>query len=132
MFLFLIIAVAVAALLYVVNVLLYTNLKNTSSSNLLTSTYECGFEALLNQSRYKHTIAYYLIALLYLIFDLEIALILPAIVALASIGVFGTILLLLIMTLLCFCFIYELSLGLFTTIVQHSALVRTTLQSDLK
>lgn len=121
---FLVIAVAVSALLYGINVILYGSIRSNNSASQLTSTYECGFEALLNQSRHKHTIAYYLVALLYLIFDLEIALILPAIVSLAAIGGIGTILLLVIMTLLCFCFIYELSLGLFNAIIQHSALVK--------
>lgn len=128
MSLFLVVAVAVSALLYGINVIIYGSIRSNNSASQLTSTYECGFEALLNQSRHKHTIAYYLVALLYLIFDLEIALILPAVVSLAAIGSVGTILLLVIMTLLCFCFIYELSLGLFSAIIQHSALVKVEQQ----
>ena len=126
MSLFLLVAIVVAALLYVINVLVYSSIRTNNSSQALVTTYECGFEALLNQSRHKHTIAYYLVALLYLIFDLEIALIIPAIVCLSAIGSVGTILLLVVMTLLCFCFIYELSLGIFSAITQDKALVKAS------
>lgn len=124
MSLFFIVAIVVAALLYVINVLVYSSIRTNNSATQLTTTYECGFEALLNQSRHKHTIAYYLVALLYLIFDLEIALILPAVVSLVAIGSVGTILLLVVMTLLCFCFIYELQLNIFQAITQEAALVK--------
>ncbi|RYE23208.1 MAG: NADH-quinone oxidoreductase subunit A [Sphingobacteriaceae bacterium] len=122
MLLYLLMGVVVALLLYAINVIVYTPIRSNASSNLLMQTYECGFEALVNQSRLRHTISYYIVALLYVIFDLEIALILPAIVCLSSIGLYGSILLLIIMTLLCLCFIYELSLGVFEAIVRPSNL----------
>jgi NADH:ubiquinone oxidoreductase subunit 3 (subunit A) len=76
-------------------------------------TYECGFEAIQNQARSEHSISYYLIALLYVIFDLEVALILPALVSLTVLGTVGTVLMIAIMSLLCLAFVYEFKLGTF-------------------
>lgn len=116
---FLIVGVLLGGLLYGINVATYSTNRDYSSSSLLMRTYECGFIAIPNQSRYQHSIAYYVVALLYVIFDLEIALLLPAIVSLFYIGNTGIILLLLVMTLLCLCFVYELGLGIFSHIVSN-------------
>jgi NADH:ubiquinone oxidoreductase subunit 3 (subunit A) len=113
MFIFLILAIVIASLFYVINILIYYLTRKSSSNNLLISTYECGFETIKNQPRSEHSISYYIIALLYVIFDLEIALILPALVSLASIGIIGGTLLLIIMSLLCLAFVYEYNLGTF-------------------
>ena len=52
------------------------------------SPYECGFEA-FEDSRMKFDVRYYLVAILFIIFDLEIAFFLPWAVALDSLGIFG-------------------------------------------
>lgn len=52
------------------------------------SPYECGFEA-FEDSRMKFDVRYYLVAILFIIFDLEIAFFLPWAVALESLGMFG-------------------------------------------
>ena len=116
---FSLVGILLGLLLYGINVATYSTNRDYSSSNLLMRTYECGFIALPNQSRYQHSIAYYVVALLYVIFDLEVALLLPAIVSVFYIGNTGIILLLLVMTLLCLCFVYELSLGIFSHIVSN-------------
>lgn len=113
---FLSVGILLGLLLYGINVATYSTSRDYNSSSLLMRTYECGYIAIPNQSRYQHSIAYYVVALLYVIFDLEIALLLPAIVSLFYIGNTGIILLLLVMTLLCLCFVYELSLGIFTNL----------------
>ena len=54
------------------------------------SPYECGFEA-FEDSRAKFDVRYYLVAILFIIFDLEIAFLFPWAVALDAIGGFGLI-----------------------------------------
>jgi NADH-quinone oxidoreductase subunit A len=50
------------------------------------SAYECGFEA-FEDSRMKFDVRYYLVAILFIVFDLEIAFLFPWAVALDSIGI---------------------------------------------
>jgi NADH-quinone oxidoreductase subunit A len=52
------------------------------------SAYECGFEA-FEDSRTKFDVRYYLVAILFIIFDLEIAFFLPWALALDQLGLFG-------------------------------------------
>jgi len=52
------------------------------------SPYECGFEA-FEDSRMKFDVRYYLVAILFIIFDLEIAFLFPWAVVLDEIGMFG-------------------------------------------
>jgi len=52
------------------------------------SAYECGFEA-FDQARSKFDVRYYLVAILFIIFDLEVAFLFPWAISLADIGVFG-------------------------------------------
>ena len=52
------------------------------------SPYECGFEA-FEDSRMKFDVRYYLVAILFIIFDLEIAFLFPWAVSLDAVGKFG-------------------------------------------
>ncbi|MFA7275353.1 MAG: NADH-quinone oxidoreductase subunit A [Pseudobdellovibrionaceae bacterium] len=52
------------------------------------SAYECGFEA-FEDARCKFDVRFYLVAILFIIFDLEVAFLFPWAVALGSIGMFG-------------------------------------------
>jgi len=52
------------------------------------SPYECGFEA-FEDARMKFDVRYYLVAILFILFDLEIAFLFPWAVSLKSIGFFG-------------------------------------------
>jgi len=52
------------------------------------STYECGFNA-FDDSRMKFDVRFYLVAILFIIFDLEVAFLFPYAVSLDSIGVYG-------------------------------------------
>ena len=103
----------ISILFYIINVLIYLPRRSVITENELMITYECGFDAIQNQARTQHSINYYLIALLYVVFDLEIALLLPALASLTIIGITGGVLLTLIMTLLTACFVYEINLGTF-------------------
>ena len=52
------------------------------------SAYECGFEA-FNDSRMEFDVRFYLVAILFIIFDLEIAYLFPWAISLGSIGLYG-------------------------------------------
>lgn len=70
------------------------------------SPYECGFEA-FEDSRTKFDVRYYLIAILFIIFDLEIAFLFPWAVVLTDIGIFGFTAMVLFLGILVIGFIYE-------------------------
>ena len=70
------------------------------------SPYECGFEA-FEDSRMRFDVRYYLVAILFIIFDLEIAFLFPWAVALDSIGLFGLLAMALFLIILVIGFIYE-------------------------
>ena len=70
------------------------------------SAYECGFEA-FEDSRMKFDVRYYLVAILFIIFDLEIAFLFPWAIVLEEIGVFGFLAMMLFLAILIIGFIYE-------------------------
>ena len=74
------------------------------------SPYECGFEA-FEDSRMKFDVRYYLVAILFIIFDLEIAFLFPWAVVLDQIGMFGFIAMMLFLGILVVGFIYEWKKG---------------------
>ncbi|MDG1286826.1 MAG: NADH-quinone oxidoreductase subunit A [Rickettsiales bacterium] len=74
------------------------------------SQYECGFEA-FDGARSKFDIRFYLVAILFIIFDLEIAFLFPWAVALGDIGVFGFWSMMMFLGLLTVGFIYEWKKG---------------------
>jgi len=74
------------------------------------SPYECGFEA-FEDSRMKFDVRYYLVAILFIIFDLEIAFLFPWAVSLDSIGIFGLVAMGIFLLILVIGFIYEWKKG---------------------
>jgi len=74
------------------------------------SPYECGFEA-FEDSRMKFDVRYYLVAILFIIFDLEIAFLFPWAVVLEEIGMFGFASMMLFLAILVVGFIYEWKKG---------------------
>ena len=74
------------------------------------SPYECGFEA-FEDSRAKFDVRYYLVAILFIIFDLEIAFLFPWAVALDAIGGFGLISMGVFLAILVVGFVYEWKKG---------------------
>ena len=74
------------------------------------SPYECGFEA-FEDSRMKFDVRYYLVAILFIIFDLEIAFLFPWAVVLDRIGMFGFVAMLIFLGILVIGFIYEWKKG---------------------
>ncbi len=74
------------------------------------SPYECGFEA-FEDARMKFDVRYYLVAILFIIFDLEIAFLFPWAVALNEIGMFGFFSMMVFLGILVVGFIYEWKKG---------------------
>lgn len=74
------------------------------------SPYECGFEA-FEDSRMKFDVRYYLVAILFIIFDLEIAFLFPWAVSLDTVGGFGLLAMGLFLAILVVGFIYEWKKG---------------------
>lgn len=70
------------------------------------SPYECGFEA-FEDARMKFDVRYYLVAILFILFDLEIAFLFPWAVALQEIGFFGFMSMMVFLAILVVGFIYE-------------------------
>jgi NADH-quinone oxidoreductase subunit A len=70
------------------------------------SPYECGFEA-FEDARMKFDVRYYLVAILFILFDLEIAFLFPWAVVLQEIGLFGFIAMMIFLGVLVIGFIYE-------------------------
>ncbi len=74
------------------------------------SPFECGFEA-FEDSRMKFDVRYYLVAILFILFDLEIAFLFPWAVSLRSIGHFGILSMVVFLAILVVGFIYEWKKG---------------------
>ena len=74
------------------------------------SPYECGFEA-FEDARMKFDVRYYLVAILFILFDLEIAFLFPWAVVLQDIGFFGFAAMMLFLLILVVGFIYEWKRG---------------------
>jgi len=74
------------------------------------SPYECGFEA-FEDARMKFDVRYYLVAILFILFDLEIAFLFPWAIVLQEIGLFGFLAMLVFLAILVVGFIYEWKKG---------------------
>jgi NADH-quinone oxidoreductase subunit A len=70
------------------------------------SPYECGFEA-FEDARMKFDVRYYLVAILFILFDLEIAFLFPWAVSLDAIGFFGFMSMMVFLAILVVGFVYE-------------------------
>ena len=74
------------------------------------STYECGFEP-FSDSRMEFDVRFYLVAILFIIFDLEIAFLFPWAISLGAIGIFGFVSMMIFLFILTIGFIYEWKKG---------------------
>ncbi len=72
--------------------------------------YECGFDA-FEDSRARFDVRYYLVAILFIVFDLEIAFLFPWAVALSHIGAYGLVAMAIFLSILVIGFIYEWKKG---------------------
>ena len=74
------------------------------------SPYECGFEA-FEDARMKFDVRYFLVAILFILFDLELAFLLPWAVALGDVGLAGFVAVLIFLAVLVVGFAYEWKKG---------------------
>ena len=74
------------------------------------SAYECGFEP-FSDSRMDFDVRFYLVAILFIIFDLEIAFLFPWAISLGTIGIFGFVSMMIFLFILTIGFIYEWKKG---------------------
>jgi len=70
------------------------------------SAYECGFDA-FDDARMKFDVRFYLVSLLFIIFDLEVAFLFPWAVAFGDVGLFGFWAMMVFLAVLTIGFIYE-------------------------
>ena len=104
--LFLGVAITIAAGALVMS-LVIANQKPNKEKN---SAYECGFDA-FEDSRHKFDVRFYLVAILFIIFDLEIAFLFPWAISLGKIGAFGFYSMMSFLVILTVGFIYEWKKG---------------------
>jgi NADH-quinone oxidoreductase subunit A len=99
---FMAIATGISLLLMVTPILLAY--KNPDPEKL--SAYECGFNA-FDDARMKFDVRFYLVSILFIIFDLEVAFLFPWAISLGKIGVFGFWSMMVFLGVLTVGFIYE-------------------------
>ena len=103
---FLIIAIGLSVGFIILNFLFSP--KNPDQEKL--SAYECGFEA-FGDSRLEFDVRFYLVAILFIIFDLEIAFLFPWAISLGNIGTLGFWSMMIFLFVLTIGFIYEWKKG---------------------
>ncbi len=99
---FLGVAIAVAAIAVTASFIVVTQKPNTEK----TSAYECGFEA-FSDARHKFDVRFYLVAILFIIFDLEVAFLFPWAISLGQTGAFGFWSMMIFLGILTVGFVYE-------------------------
>jgi NADH-quinone oxidoreductase subunit A len=107
---FLIIASGLAAIMLALGSLLGRLSTRSKDDAEKLSAYECGFVP-YEDARMRFDVRYYLVAILFIVFDLEIAFLFPWAVALAKIGAFGLIAMGIFLGILVVGFIYEWKKG---------------------
>ena len=104
--LFLVIALGLSVLFIVLNFILSP--KKPDPEKL--SAYECGFEP-FDDSRIEFDVRFYLVAILFIIFDIEIAFLFPWAITLGNIGLLGFCSMMIFLFILTVGFIYEWKKG---------------------
>ena len=103
---FFVIALGLSCVFIILNYMLSP--KNPDPEKL--SAYECGFEP-FNDSRIEFDVRFYLVAILFIIFDLEIAFLFPWAISLGNIGFLGFISMMIFLFILTVGFVYEWKKG---------------------
>ncbi|MDH5446897.1 MAG: NADH-quinone oxidoreductase subunit A [Gammaproteobacteria bacterium] len=103
---FMVVGVAIGGIMIILGFILSPNRPDSEK----LSPYECGFEA-FEDARMKFDVRYYLVAILFIIFDLEIAFLFPWAIVLGDIGMFGYWAMAIFLGILVIGFIYEWKKG---------------------
>ena len=106
LFIFLIVSIIIALLLFIVAY--FISPKNIYAEKL--SAYECGFEP-FNEARETFDIHFYIVAILFIIFDLEVAFLFPWAVSLNEMPILGFWSMVIFLLLLTIGFVYEWKRG---------------------
>lgn len=93
------------------------------------SAYECGFSPVYGQTRIPFSIQYYLVGILFLVFDLEILLLYPIAVTLYNVSIYGFWIRIIFFTVLTLGFVYELGKGRLYFTDQRSRIYKRTISS---
>ena len=107
---FLIVAAGLAAVLLILGTGIGRYFARFHDDKAKLTPYECGFDA-FEDTRTKFDVRYYLVAILFIVFDLEIAFLFPWAVALDKIGHFGLIAMGIFLAILVVGFVYEWKKG---------------------
>ena len=108
--LFIVVGVVMGLVLPLAGAILSRTFRSHNPDSAKLSAYECGFDA-FEDARTKFDVRYYLVAILFIIFDLEIAFLFPLAIALDQIGLAGFIAMMIFLALLVVGFIYEWKKG---------------------
>jgi NADH-quinone oxidoreductase subunit A len=107
---FLIVATALAVVLLALGTSFGRYFARFHADPAKLAPYECGFDA-FEDTRSKFDVRYYLVAILFIVFDLEIAFLFPWAVALGRIGLFGLASMAIFLAILVVGFVYEWKKG---------------------
>ena len=108
--LFILVGIAVGVIPQVLGFVLSMAIGAENPDAQKNSPYECGFEA-FEDARMKFDVRYYLVAILFILFDLEIAFLFPWAVALKEIGAAGFWAMMVFLAILVVGFVYEWKKG---------------------
>ncbi|TPG03844.1 NADH-quinone oxidoreductase subunit A, partial [Rhodanobacter glycinis] len=95
------------AILLLLNVLLAAHRPDSEK----VTPYECGFSPVYGQTRAPFSIQYYLVGMLFMVFDIEILLFYPLAVTLYQVSTYGFVIGILFFSVLTVGFVYELGKG---------------------
>ena len=107
-----------SAALIAINLLIAPNMPYEAK----VSAYECGYNVIPGQTRGNFHIHFYIVAMLFLVFDLEILLLFPIAVTLYQVSTFGFSIALIFFTVLTIGFILEIGSGAIDLIDQKTGL----------
>src|SRR5271154_999750 len=116
-----------AFILITLNILLSTNKPDDSK----ISPFECGFLSLTGQTRTNFDIQFYLVAMLFLVFDLEILLLFPIAVSLYQVSLFGFSIALIFFFVLTIGFILEIGSGAISLISKSTKNISNSNEKEI-
>lgn len=121
--LFILFVPVLVLILLIVNLLLAVHKPDSEK----VTAYECGFQPIYGQTRNPFAISFYVVAMLFLIFDLEILLIFPFASCIYSVQSYGFWIIILFFIILTVGFVYEFGSGALYFTDQRSNLVKLVL-----
>jgi len=105
-FIFFVIAILLAGIIFLASYFIGPSLPDTEK----LSSYECGFDP-FGDARNKFDVKFYLVAILFIIFDLEVTFLFPWAIVLGDINLFGFWSMMIFLIILTIVFIYEWKKG---------------------